>query len=87
MLVERFVPEVKTKGGIMIPEKAQSKVNSGTVIATGDGGRTDDGKTIPLTVKTGDKVLLPEYGGQKIEIDSKEYWLIRDSEILGKWQE
>ena len=29
----------KTKGGIMIPEKAQGKVNEATVIATGPGVR------------------------------------------------
>lgn len=85
VLVERFVPETKTKGGIMIPEKAQAKINSGTVVAVGTGGRGENGQTIPVTVKTGDKVLLPEYGGQKIEIDSKEYYIFRDSDILGKW--
>ena len=69
----------------MLPEKSQGKVNSGTVIAVGEGGRSDNGSTIPLTVKAGDKVLLPEYGGQKIEIDTKEYVLVRDSDILGKW--
>ena len=29
----------KTKGGIMIPEKAQGKVNEATVVAIGPGGR------------------------------------------------
>ncbi|CAN7997624.1 unnamed protein product, partial [Ixodes hexagonus] len=71
ILVERFVPETKTKGGIMIPEKAQAKVQSATVVAVGTGGRTETGQTIPLAVKEGDKVLLPEYGGTKVEIDSK----------------
>lgn len=71
----------------MIPEKAQNKVNTGTVVAVGPGGRADNGTTIPLTVKEGDKVLLPEYGGQKIEIDTKEFYLFRDSDILGKWSE
>lgn len=69
----------------MIPEKALSKVLSGTVVAVGPGGRGDNGATIPVTVKEGDKVLLPEYGGQKVEIDSKEFYLFRDSDILGKW--
>ena len=85
VLVERFVPEVKTKGGIMIPEKAQSKVSSGTVVAVGPGGRNERGEIIPPSVKEGDKVLLPEYGGHKIEIDDKELYLFRDSDILGKW--
>lgn len=85
VLVERFVAETKTKGGIMIPEKALSKVQSGTVVAVGPGGRGENGSTIPVTVKEGDKVLLPEYGGQKVEIDSKEFYLFRDADILGKW--
>jgi chaperonin GroES len=86
VLVERFTPELKTKGGIMIPEKAQHKVQSATVVATGPGGRSERGETIPMMVKAGDKVLLPEYGGQKIEMDNKEYFLFRDSDILGKWE-
>ncbi|XP_053202299.1 10 kDa heat shock protein, mitochondrial-like [Panonychus citri] len=87
VLIERFVPEVKTKGGIMIPEAAAGKVNSGTVVAVGPGARTDDGKVVPTAVKEGDKVLLPEYGGHKIEFNSKEYFLFRENEILGKWSE
>ena len=87
VLVERFAAEVKTKGGIVIPEKAQGKVHSGTVVAVGSGGRTDQGQTIPIQLKEGDKVLLPEYGGQKVEIENKEYFLFRDTDILAKWQE
>ncbi|XP_064456760.1 10 kDa heat shock protein, mitochondrial-like [Ornithodoros turicata] len=87
ILVERFVPEAKTKGGIMIPEKAQAKVHSATVVAVGTGGRSEKGDTIPLAVKQGDKVLLPEYGGTKVEIDNKEYYIFRDSDVLGKWSD
>ncbi|XP_054165919.1 10 kDa heat shock protein, mitochondrial-like [Oppia nitens] len=86
VLIERFVAETKSKGGIMIPEKAQGKIQSGTVVAVGPGYRNDKGEVVPTTVQTGDKVLLPEYGGTKVEIEDKEYYLFRDSEILGKWQ-
>ena len=41
VLVERFAPEVKTKSGIMIPEKAQGKVLQATVVATGQGARNE----------------------------------------------
>ncbi|XP_037285256.1 10 kDa heat shock protein, mitochondrial [Rhipicephalus microplus] len=85
ILVERFVPEAKTKGGIMIPEKAQAKVHSATVVAVGAGARTESGQTIPIAVKEGDKVLLPEYGGTKVEIENKEFYIFRDSDVLGKW--
>ncbi|KHJ46566.1 chaperonin GroS [Trichuris suis] len=87
LLVERFAPETKTKGGIMIPEKAQGKVLEATVLAAGSGSRTEEGKTIPLTVKVGDRVLLPEYGGTKIVMEEKEYYIFRESDILGKWIE
>ncbi|RWS23967.1 10 kDa heat shock protein-like protein [Leptotrombidium deliense] len=86
VLVERFAAESKTKGGIMIPEKAQGKVQSGTVVAVGPGARNEKGDLQPISVKVGDKVLLPEYGGHKIEIDDKELYLFRDNDILGKWE-
>ncbi|RWS17375.1 10 kDa heat shock protein-like protein [Dinothrombium tinctorium] len=86
VLIERFAAETKTKGGIMIPEKALNKVQSGTVVAVGPGAKNEKGDVMPVSVKVGDKVLLPEYGGHKIEIDDKEMYLFRDSDILGKWE-
>ncbi len=41
ILVEKFAPEVKSKGGIMIPEKAQGKVLEGTIVAVGPGARNE----------------------------------------------
>jgi len=43
------------------------------------------GVVIPICVKVGDKVLLPEYGGTKVQTeDEKEYHLFRESDILAK---
>ena len=58
---------------------------SGTVIAVGPGSRSKNGDLLPTQVKAGDKVLLPEYGGQKVQVDDKELFLFKDSELLGKW--
>ncbi|KAL7991540.1 hypothetical protein Chor_015796, partial [Crotalus horridus] len=63
VLVERCASETVTKGGIMIPEKSQGKVLQATVVA--------DGNTHPVSVKVGEKVLLPEYGGTKVILDDK----------------
>ena len=86
VLVERFAKETKTKGGIVLPDAVGAKVLNATVIAVGPGVRGADGKLIENSVKAGDQVLLPEYGGNKIEIDKKEYFIFRDSDIIGKWQ-
>lgn len=48
------------------------QVNSGVVIATGPGGRSKDGGVVPIGVKEGDTVLLPEYGGNAIKLGEKE---------------
>ncbi len=86
VLVERFAKETTTKGGIVLPDQSGGKMLNATVIAVGPGLRNPKGAVVECSVKPGDKVLLPEYGGNKIEIDKKEYYLFRDSDILGKWE-
>uniref|UniRef100_H3B6D7 10 kDa heat shock protein, mitochondrial n=1 Tax=Latimeria chalumnae TaxID=7897 RepID=H3B6D7_LATCH len=87
VLVERFAAETVTKGGIMLPEKSQGKVLQATVVALGPGSKTKSGDIQPMSVTVGDKVLLPEYGGTKVTLDDKEYFLFRDGDILGKYVE
>merc|ERR1712241_41167 len=85
ILVQRADAITKTKGGIIIPEKAQGKVLEGTVIAAGPGARNEKGDTVPMSIQVGDQVLLPEYGGTKIEIEAKEYTLLREADIVAKF--
>ncbi|CAB3379253.1 10 kDa heat shock protein, mitochondrial [Cloeon dipterum] len=85
ILVRRAEAVTRTKGGIVIPEKAQTKVLQGEVIAVGPGQRNNKGVVIPVCVKIGDKVLLPEYGGTKVQLeDDKEYHLFKETDILAK---
>ena len=74
--------EVK-KGGIIIPDSAKEKPTEGTVIAIETGKRDEDGKLIPFTVKIGDTVLMPKYGGTEVKINDKEYQIMREEDILG----
>jgi len=41
VLIQRAEAITKTKGGIVLPEKAQAKVLRGTVVAAGPGARND----------------------------------------------
>ncbi|CAF0889112.1 unnamed protein product [Didymodactylos carnosus] len=86
VLVERFAAETKTKGGIHLPEKALGKVLNATVVAVGKGIRQKDGTHVSVSVQPGDKVLLPEYGGTKVELNDKEYFLFKEADILAKWE-
>ncbi|CAJ2671703.1 10 kDa chaperonin, mitochondrial-like [Trifolium pratense] len=82
VLVQKIVAPSKTTAGILLPEKS-SKLNSGKVVAVGPGLHGKDGKLLPVAVKEGDTVLLPEYGGTEVKLDNKEYFLYRDDDILG----
>ena len=71
-----------TKGGIIL--KKEEDVSWGTVVAVGPGRRDEEGKHIPVTVKVGDQVLLPAYGGTTVTLaDQKELNIYRDDEIVG----
>ena len=83
LVVLRTDPEGKTASGIIIPDSAKEKTQEGKVIAVGPGVRDKAGKKIPLDVKTGDRILFSKYGGTDTTIDSKEYLLLRESDVLG----
>ncbi|KAJ8396300.1 hypothetical protein AAFF_G00018770 [Aldrovandia affinis] len=85
VLVERVAAETVTRGGIMLPEKSQGKVLQATVVAVGPGATNKDGDLQPVSVNVGETVLLPEYGGTKVILDDKDYFLFRDGDILGKY--
>ena len=83
VIVKRVEEEEKTKGGIIIPDTAKEKPMEGKVIAVGTGRVEKDGKTIPMQVKVGDRVLFGKYAGTEIKIDDKEHVILREDEILG----
>lgn len=51
---------------------AMVQLNSGKVVAVGPGSHTREGKLIPVSLKEGDTVLLPEYGGTEVKLGEKQ---------------
>ena len=74
--------EEKTKGGIIVPDTAKEKPVWGEVVAVGPGRVNDEGKTIPLELKAGDKVLYGKYSGTEVTLDSEELLIMRESDIF-----
>lgn len=69
--------------GIIIPETvSKERPEQGVVVAVGVGRVTDQGKTIPLKVKQGQKIIFSKYGPDEIKIKDKEYFIISESNIL-----
>jgi len=86
VLVRRAAKETQTASGIFLPTDKTKDPNEGTVVATGPGEKDVTGMLHPVTVKAGDTVLLPEYGGMKVKIDEEELFLFREQDILGKFE-
>ena len=76
----------QTAGGVYLPPADDSKSKTGAVAAVGPGIQKEDGDYVPLNVKVGDEVLLPEYGGAKVEVEGEECMLFRESDILGTFK-
>lgn len=83
IIVERLEEETTTAAGIIIPDSAKEKPQQGQVVAVGKGKVTEDGKVLPLDVKTGDTVLFGKYAGTDVKLDGKEYLMMREDDILG----
>lgn len=83
VVVEKVIPEVKTKSGILLPDAVAPATNEAIVLSVGTGVRTADGKVLPLVVKEGDRVLLPDFGGTKVTLENKEFYIYREADFLG----
>lgn len=83
VLIESLESEEKTAGGIIIPDTAKEKPQEGKVIAVGPGAKSEDGKTIPMDVKVGDRVLFGKWSGTEVKVDGKEYSIMKESDIMG----
>jgi chaperonin GroES len=83
VIVQRLDSEEKTASGLFIPETAKEKPQQGKVISAGKGKVREDGSIQPLDVKAGDRVLFGKYSGTEVKIESGEYLILREEDILG----
>ncbi|MFD1122074.1 co-chaperone GroES [Methylophilus flavus] len=82
VIVKRAAEERTTASGIVIPDSATEKPDQGIVQAVGNGKKDENGKSIPLDVKVGDKVLFGKYSGQAVKVDGEELLVMREEDIL-----
>ena len=77
VVVKPAPAEEKTKGGIIIPDTAKEKPQRGEVVAVGPG---KEGNL--MTVQVGDIVLYGKYAGTEINIEGKDYLIMREADIF-----
>ena len=77
VLVEPKEAETKTASGLYIPDTAKEKPQQGKIVAVGSGKKDE-----PMELKVGDIVLYGKYSGTEINVDSKDYLMMRQSDVL-----
>lgn len=83
ILVKPLNPETVTKSGIVIPDSAQEKPSTGTVVKVGNGRILDDGTVVALTVQENDTVLYTKLAGVPVKFEEEDFIVLKEDEILG----
>ena len=81
VILKMVEAEETTKSGIILTGAAKEKPSIAEVISVGPGGMVD-GKEVTMTVKPGDKVITSQYAGTKVTLESVEYIVVRQNDIL-----
>ena len=82
VIVEPLEAAEKTAGGLYIPDNAKEKPQKGRITAAGPGKLSDTGSLMKMEVKAGDTILYGKYSGTEVQIEGKEYLIMRESDIL-----
>jgi chaperonin GroES len=83
VVIRRAEGDLKSKGGVIIPDTAKEKPQEGKVIAVGPGFRDESGKLIPLDVKPGDLILFGKWSGTEVKIGGEDLLIMKESDIMG----
>ena len=84
LVVEPLEAAEKTSGGILLPDTAKQKPQRGRIVAAGPGKLRDNGERAKLAVSVGDEVLYGKYSGSEVEVEGREFKILRESDVLAK---
>ena len=83
VVVEPIEQETTTASGLVLPESAKEKPQTGKVIAVGLGKKDDDGERIQMDVEEGQTILFAKYAGTEIKLGDRKVLIMKESDILG----
>lgn len=83
VVLKQLEAEETTKSGIVLPGNAQEKPQQAEVVAVGPGGVVD-GKEVEMQVAVGDKVIYSKYAGTEVKLESEEFIVVRQNDIVAK---
>jgi len=83
VIIKTIKDEEVTKSGIILPETIdKEKPERGEVVAIGSGRILENGQTLKMSVKVGDRVLFKKYAPDELKIDGSEYLVLSENDII-----
>lgn len=81
VVLKKVEAEEKTASGIILTGTAKEQPQFAEVVAVGSG--VVDGKKIDMEVSVGDKVIYSKYAGTEVKLDSEEYIVLKQEDVVG----
>ena len=82
IIVKPIEEDDKMHGSIIIPDMGKEKNLTGEIVAVGPGKPSITGEMISTTLKVGQKVVLPQMGPVKVEIEREDYYVCSENTVL-----
>jgi chaperonin GroES len=82
LILKPVEEQEQTYGNIVIPDLGKERPEMGEVVATSETYNWHTDTYVKSTVEVGQKVLIPKLGSMKITIESEDYFIAKDTEIL-----
>ena len=83
LVVKPLDDDVRTPGGIIIPDTAKEKPMRARVVAVGPGGRTESGKLLPMGVRVGATILYAKWSGTEVKLAGEDLLILKETDVLG----
>jgi chaperonin GroES len=85
LVVRLVMKETLTAGGLIIPDTVSQATGflKAKVLAIGSGTKNKKGYVKPMDVQVGDTVLFSQHSGTKVQFNSEELQIIKESDVMG----
>ena len=81
VLIKMIESEETTKSGIILSSGAKERPQIAEVLEVGPGEMVD-GKTVEMTVKKGDKVIVNKYAGTEVKYEGEDLIIVKQEDVL-----
>jgi chaperonin GroES len=87
IIVKQKDTNEKKYGSIVVPDLGKESCVEGEIISVGPGSYTVTGEFIPITLKIGQKVILPQAGPVKFDFEGESYLICSEKTVFAVIEE